>query len=345
MATLTAGVFTYSEWAVRMDDNGKSAYLVNLMSQTNGIMEDMMVVPCQNGNVYTFTQVVALPSPVRRQFNMGVAPTMASAVPMVQTAVEYADTVRIDQSLAAMNAQRNELRAEEDKLHLEAMSQLIASDLFYSGTAGDPTQFTGLANTYNTVSTATSNIANNVIDGGGTGSTNASMWLIGWGRRQIHAISPNGLPVGIVHEDKGLQQTLDSNSNVYWAWTTWIQDNIGLAIEDYRYGVRACNIDVTLFGGGSSTNLIGIFAAMVQKPPVMPAGVAPVQTADDPRVVMARSAFYMNRTVNLGLDLQAQNKTNVLLKMEEWDGHPILTYRGIPIRIVDKLTNAEARVT
>ena len=59
----------------------------------------------------------------------------------------------------------------------------------------------------------------------------------------------------------------------------------------------------------------------------------PIQTSDAvPALNMPRFCFYMNRTVMLQLDLQAQNKTNVLLKMDEWDGHAILTYRGVPMR-------------
>jgi hypothetical protein len=52
----------------------------------------------------------------------------------------------------------------------------------------------------------------------------------------------------------------------------------------------------------------------------------------------------MNRTLATYLDLQAMNKTNVLLKMEEWDGEAVTTFRGIPIRVVDALTTSETRV-
>ena len=58
-----------------------------------------------------------------------------------------------------------------------------------------------------------------------------------------------------------------------------------------------------------------------------------------------RFAIYCNRQVAAALDRQALNKTNVLLRMEEWDGRPVTTFRGIPIRIVDRLLNTEARIT
>ncbi len=41
MATQSPGVFTYSEWALRMDSTGKASQLVNLLSQRNAILDDM----------------------------------------------------------------------------------------------------------------------------------------------------------------------------------------------------------------------------------------------------------------------------------------------------------------
>lgn len=339
------GVFTYNEWALRMDRTGRVAPLINLMSQYNGIYYDLMAVPCQSANSYEFVQVVALPTPVRRQYNQGVQPTTGRVAPQVQRAIQYADTVRIDVSLARLNGNLGELRKDEDMLHLEALSQLISSDIFYSNPAGNPTEFMGVANVYNTVNPATSAIASNTLDCGGTSSNNTSLWLLGMGRKQIHSIFSNGLPAGMIHEDKGQQQTPDSNNLIYWAWTTWIEQNIGMVVEDYRFGVRACNIDVTLFGSGSAATLIDILAAMVHLPPIMLPGVAPTQSSDDPeRVSMPRNCFYANRTLLLALDQQAQNKNNVLLRMEQWGGRPVMTYRDLPMQTVDALVNNETRV-
>lgn len=344
MALQSPGVFTYSEWALRMDSTGKASTLVNLLSQRNAILDDMQAAMCQSGNAFEFTQVVKLPTVSRRSYNQGISATQGGVAKQVQTAIEYADLALIDASLARLNSQLQTLRYNEDKLHLQAMGQQVASDLFYSNNATDPTAFTGFANIYNTVTTATSNIANNVIDCGGTQSNNASIWLIGWGDKQIHTIFPNGLPAGLQHEDQGVQNTYDAQGKLYRAWQTWLQWNLGLAIHDWRFAARACNIDVTLFGGASAPDLIGILAALMMKPPVIESGVGPVQTADDPDVQIARTAYYTNRTVYLALDNQARTGTNILLQMTQWGGVPTLTYRGVPIRIVDALLNTESRV-
>ena len=345
MTTQTPTLMTYSEWMARTDPDGAVSQLVNLLSQQNSILQDMMAAECQSGNVFEYTQVVKLPTPSRRSYNQGVVRSLAATAKQVTTAVEYADWATVDASLGELGGQLAERRAQEDFLHMEALNQQIASDLFYSNRATDPTAFTGLANIYNTVSTATSQIAKNVIDCGGTGGDNASIWLLNWGPKQIHTIFPKGVPAGMTVQDMGKLPIIDGSNNEFVAYRTWLQWRIGLAIHDWRYGARACNIDVSnLSTGVGAANLLNTLALLVQKPPVMPAGVGPVQTVDDPRVVMGRPAIYMNRTVYSALEAQAGNKTNVLLQMQQWDTETVLTYRGVPIRIVDALLTSESRV-
>jgi hypothetical protein len=59
---------------------------------------------------------------------------------------------------------------------------------------------------------------------------------------------------------------------------------------------------------------------------------------------MGRVVIYCNRIIRTYLDLQAMNKTNVLLRLEEFNGKVVTTFRGIPIRTSDALLNNEAQV-
>jgi hypothetical protein len=59
---------------------------------------------------------------------------------------------------------------------------------------------------------------------------------------------------------------------------------------------------------------------------------------------MGRTVIYCNRVIRTYLDLQAMNKTNVLLRIEEFDGKPVTTFRSIPVRTCDSILNNEARV-
>jgi hypothetical protein len=60
---------------------------------------------------------------------------------------------------------------------------------------------------------------------------------------------------------------------------------------------------------------------------------------------MGRTVLYCNRVIRTYLDLQAMNKTNVLLRLEEFDGKVVTTFRGIPVRTCDAILNNETQVT
>lgn len=349
MSTLSAGALTYSEWALRHDHSGRLSVLVNMMSQANEMLDDMLAVECQSGNAFEFTQVIRLPTPTRRAYNQGVSRTLAGTSKQVLTCEEYGDVIQMDASLARLGGNLAELRSGETMIHAQAMSQSVASDLIYGNRGTDPSQITGLANIYNTVSTATSPIAGNVIDAGGTGSDNCSIWLIFWGPKQIHTIFPKGLPTGIQMMDLNQGAPVmvyDANGNPYPAYQNWLQWNIGLAVHDWRYAVRICNIDVSDLSGATPANLINALIRAVERPPITPVGVAEVQTSDSApdRLETGRAAFYCNRTARTWLRIQATNKANVLLNVEQWGGRPVTTFSGIPIRTMDSLLNTEARV-
>ena len=60
-----------------------------------------------------------------------------------------------------------------------------------------------------------------------------------------------------------------------------------------------------------------------------------VQTSDAPTVQgqMGRTVIYCNRVVRTYLDLQAMNKTNVLLELRQFEGEVVTTFRGIRVEL------------
>jgi len=140
---------------------------------------------------------------------------------------------------------------------------------------------------------------------------------------------------------------LDAAGNTFQAYRDHFKWEIGLVARDWRYAVRICNIDVTQLTGVNAANLINLLVRGLYRLPTAPAGATTIQTSDTPevRANMGRTVIYCNRVIRTYLDLQAMNKTNVLLRIEEFDGKPITTFRSIPVRTCDAVLNNEARVT
>jgi len=107
--------------------------------------------------------------------------------------------------------------------------------------------------------------------------------------------------------------------------------------------VRIANINVTS-GAVTTTNLINSLIAAVNKlPTISAAGTSPPPGGTKPGQI--NTAFYCNRIVRTALDTQAMAKGNNFLTVETRDSKPYTAFRGIPIRICDQITNAEANVS
>lgn len=356
MTTLpaTSGAYTLADWAAasRMDDDGKMLLMVNLLSQTNEILDDMMWVEGTSATGLQTTAITSLPTPSYRQFNQGTPLTKDTEATISEAVASLEDESQVDKALADLNGNTAAFRLNRAKTHLQGMGQKVASDIFYSNALLTPGQPHGLSPRYNTLTASTSNTADNVIDCGGSSTDNASMWILTWSEETITGFFPKGQRAGLEHVDKSAYtngaglRVFDSNSLPYYAYVDHFTWKWGMAVRDWRYACRLANIDVSDLQTVNAANLINGLIRGVQRLPTQPSGAGPVQKSDDPfnQVPTARTAIYCNRVIHTYLDLQAVNKTNVLLKWEEWAGKPVLTFRGIPVRTVDALVNNETRV-
>jgi hypothetical protein len=347
MATIGGTALTYADWAKRMDDDGKVATIINLLSQTNEILDDMLVVEGNLPTGHKTTVRTGLPSATWRLLNYGVAKTKSTTAQVTDNCGMLECYSEIDKDLADLNGNTAEFRLSEDMAFLEGMNQQMASTLFYGNVTVNPERFMGLAPRYNSVTISTAQTAANVIDAGGTLSTNTSIWITCWGPNTVHGIFPKGKISGLQHRDLGEWPLQDASGNLYQGYRTHFKWDMGLTVRDWRYTVRIANIDVSLLSGGSAANLINALIRGVHRLPTAPVQVSTEQKSDAPdgaMMQMGKLAIYCNRTIRTYLDIQAVNKTNVLLRLDEWQGKAITTFRGIPIRTVDALLSTEARL-
>ena len=66
---------------------------------------------------------------------------------------------------------------------------------------------------------------------------------------------------------------------------------------------------------------------------------------------MISPVFYCNNRVRAMLRIKLVNKSNTLIALEQWQtpitglNRPTLTFQGVPVRRIDELHVAEARIT
>jgi len=344
MATIGNQVLTFADWAKRVDDDYRVAAIVELLSQTNEIMDDMLVMEANQPTGHKTTVRTGLPAATWRLLNFGIPVGKSHTAQIIDTIGNLESESQIDIDLAELNGNTPEFRLSEARAFLEGMNQQMAQTIFYGNTLVTPERFTGLAPRYNTITPANAQTAANVVNAGGTSTDNTSIWILTWGADTTHGIFPKGKIGGLQHEDKGKWRVFDSNNNPYYAYVDHFKWELGLCVRDWRFNARIANIDVSDLQTASAANLINAMVRAMYRIPVMPAQATAIQTSDSDRVQesMGRVVIYANRVIRTYFDLQAMNKTNVLLRLEEFMGKVVTTFRGIPIRTCDQILNTEA---
>jgi hypothetical protein len=316
--------------AVRQKAPGGSLMpIVESLSVLCPALQDITMMEANNGTFHRVNRRTALPAPVRRRINQGVAATKSDTQQVDEVTTELADKSVIDQEIIDRNGP--EYRAREVAGHMMGLEQKVEGDILNGSIGSDPDGIDGLLTR---LSATTNTPAGNQIakiDAGPVGSDQMSILLVGWAPHGVHGIYPTGYPGGIKHQDFGLVSNGGSDgTNTFPAWVDWFTWHHGIVVEDYRYLARACNIDssaITVSGTNAITPLITLYYRCL--------------TADK----SARWAYYVPRTLGEMLHQQARTGvTNSTLTIETIAGQPVTKAMGIPIRIAEKMTAAESIV-
>lgn len=329
MTTLATNVLTLTDWAKRLDPEGKISLIVELLMQTNEILIDML---WREGNLPTGHRVTVrtgLPTVAWRLLNQGIQPSKSTTAQIDEAVGILEAWSSVDVKLAKLNGNTMEFRLSEASAFVEAMNQEMAATLFYGNSGLAPEEFTGLSVRYSSLS---ANNAQNIVVGGGTGSDNSSIWLVVWGEQTVYGIFPKGSQAGLEHNDLG-EETVEVTGGIagslmrafrdQWVW------NAGIALKDWRYVVRIPNIDVSnLVAESSAADITKLMIKALHRIPNIRAG---------------KAAFYMNRSLFQYLDIQRRDDviSGGGLTYEVVDGKAVASFRGIPIRICDSLLETE----
>lgn len=332
-----------------MDPDGKIADMAEILSQCNEMSDDIVWVEGNLPTSHQTTMRTVLPQGTFRRFNQGVGYTRSAASQLTFGMAELVAYSQIDKSAADLMGNAKVLRKKEDIAHMQGFSQQMATTFLYGNQYTNPEQFTGFMPLFNTVSLTTALNAKNVIDGGGTASANTSILLVGWGEMTAYGIYPKGSKAGLQFEDKSdVVPGYDAAGQRFEAYTSYLVWKAGLAIEDWRYVVRICNLDTTTAGlaGNSPPDLYVMLSKAVKRLPDAGKSVSGITKTDanDRIAPSVQLKLYMDRTSSHYLDVQTIRNPNAWVTPRDAAGTPTIGYRGIPIGVMDAQLDTEARV-
>jgi len=324
----------------RLDPDGGLAGIAEILTQTNEANDD---ITWSAGNLVTgdrHTVRTDKPTVGFRRINEGVAKSKSGTAQVDEKAAMLEGQNQIDRKLAILSGNIAQYRLDEGRSFIEAMSDEFWQTMFYGNEAFADKEFTGLTPRFNSVGNS------QVIDAGGTGTDNRSIWLIVWAPDKVTGLYPKNTKGGLMHMDTTANnavgpdghpigdKVLDANGNTYLAYSDMWTWDCGLKIKDPRYIVRAANIDFSLLTKDRATgaDLQDIMVQMMGR----------IQGLN------GNAAFYASRDIHNMLDRQASQDGRAFNGFNRANfGRPgidSLAFRGVPVRRMDALNVDEARV-
>ncbi len=341
-----AGAVTLTDFAKSIDPNGTVAAVIELLSQNNDAMNDIL---WKEGNLPTGHQTTVrtgLPTSTWRKMYQGTQPSKGTRAQITDTCGILEQRSEIDKDVADLNGNTSAFRMSEADSHVESITQDLLDAVFYNDTDVNPERFMGLTPRFNSLSASVGTSAN-IIDAGGTGSDNTSLWLVVWGENTVCGIYPKGSQAGLSHQDLGEIDAFDANNLRYRAYADLWKWKCGLSVRDWRYIVRIANIDVSDLIAQTGTQ--AITAATHINKLIIDA------MARIPNMGKGRPVLYGHRVITTALAKAALDRSQAVVTIEAaiqqhgqvtpgFAGAGTLKYLGVPVRTVDRLLRTEARV-
>lgn len=255
-----------------------------------------------------------------------VASHFESKSVMDQKVAEYGGKDRVAQN-----------RMNQAEGHIQAAAHELADLILYGSPEEDHRQVPGIFHILSTLNTSEPT-HKQIVDAGGVGSDNSSILFVSWGKGKVYGIFEEGTQAGLKRTDRGLVQVPGSTeaggTGWYWGYEEDFEVEHGLCVEDYRALARVANIDVSnLKTPADAANLMKLMTRALYRIP--------------PMLRQMKGKIYVNSTIMSFLDEQAQALVGAGggLTYMNYQGEPVLSFRGWMIQEMDNMLTTEARVT
>ena len=315
----------------RLDKDGGVADVVEIMNEYGEVLQDM---PWVEGNLPTGHKTITrsgLPEGTWRQLNYGVQPEHSTTVSVTDNTGMLEAYAEVDKDLANLNGNAAAWRLSEDKAFIQGMTKNFMRTLFYGNTAENGSKFMGLAPRFSSLTLGAGTTSDQILDAGGSGVDNTSIWLVVWGEQSVHGIYPKGSVGGLKTQDLGEVTLTDAQNGKYQGYRTHYKMDAGISVRNHFQIVRIANIDVSDLkkDAASGADIVDLMVQATELVEDLGAG---------------KPVFYMGRSLRSMLRRQIMNAKNVNLSLGEVGGKKVLMFDEIPVRRVDSITNAESRV-
>lgn len=327
----------------RTDPDGNISTIIEVAEKTNPILRHATYQECNNGTKHRHVIRTGVPEPAFRRYNQGVQPSKSETASVEDTTGMIEDYCESDKSLADLSGNASAFRSSEVVAKLQGFNNFVAHNIFYGSTKVTPEGFMGLDARFNDPAVAS---GRQLVDGGGSGSDNASAWFVTWGPRGAQLLYPKGSAVGFQHNDLGedtKQEGSGSSRKLQQIYMDHLKWDIGLSLGDWRSCSRVCNIDISNLTADAATGA-DLLDLLIDAEEELDTAAA-VGVDMEGNLVEGKTVLYVSRTVAKFLRKQALNKANVNLKIDEVAGRRVTMWGEHEVHRIDALSETETAIT
>lgn len=326
MATVGNTNLTLSDWASRVDPDGKASVIAELLNSADTLLDDIVWREANGVQKHTGVVRTGLPSVYFRAINQGVPASKSTTAKVEEVMSSIEARSKVDIKLLELNGHDPNFRLSEDITFIESMKQTMLKHMIYGNPKKDPEAFVGLHMRYNDPSARTAKMVINA-DKTATGDTGyASIYLVVWGDNTVHGIFPKGSQAGLRQKDLGEKTVDDEYGNQFEAMVTRFNWDAGLHVKNWEGAGRIANISKAKLESGE----IDLRKVLIQLTSIVK------------YKSMGRAVIYCPESVRTALRLQMLEKGNVNLTWDNKEGSEILRFDGIPVKALEALTYEEA---
>lgn len=334
MAVLGGDILNYADIQQRLDPRGMPAMVAELLKQACPVVDDIPWAASNLPTSHKSTLRIGLPTVHLRRVNEGVPASKSQTSVIEDGMAMMAAWSHVDAKLLELSGHPEAIRMSEARAFIEAMGQQFEELMWYGSEADDQKEFNGFSVRYDT-------LGDNVISAGGSGNDLSSIWLVGWGADKVFGIYPQHCLAGLRHHDHKLmpwQESTELGGEVLTAYVDEWEWTAGLVTKDHRFVVRICNIDhaelIAAENEQALDSLDNILFCMSRA------------LHRIPNLSSCRPVFYMPRSILEGFDVQTLRRTTAnVFQTKDVQGQAVTTFRGIPMKVSDRLGYAESTIS
>jgi hypothetical protein len=339
VANVNTKYTSLNDIAKQLDPKGDIAPAIEMMGKLSPFIKKLPMVQA-NGKTYHQASVrVGLPTATWVKLNGGSAATKSKYAQITETMGILESWQETDVRIAKLSGNVAKFRAQQAIGHLESVTQQAEDACFYADRSS-PEKPLGLAARYNALTG--SEISQNVVSGGGSGSDNASIYMGTLGEMTLTGIYPEGHQAGGVEHDDFSQQVSENMGGTSGNLGRVIRERwgmtFGIALLDWRYFGRIPNIDVSnIIAKSSAADVTELLFDLESRFP-----------HDYPG--RGRQVIFCNRTIYREWMIQRRDDvgTGGGFTFMNVDGEQVLVWKGgkavFEICVTDALLNTEATV-